>query len=80
MCFVGFNVLCLLNELIVVVIVYGFDNVVEGFYVVYDFGGGMFDLLILKLMKGVFEVLVVGGDFVFGGDDFDYVLFDYVFV
>lgn len=46
--------------------------------VVYDFGGGTFDIFILRLSRGVFEVLVIGGDFAFGGDDFDYLLADYI--
>lgn len=77
-CLVGFYVLCLFNELIAAVIVYGLDFGQEGVIVVYDFGGGMFDIFILCLSCGVFEVLVIGGDFVFGGDDFDYLLVDYI--
>lgn len=74
----GFYVLRLFNESIVAVIVYGLDFGQEGVIVVYDFGGGTFDIFILRLSRGVFEVLVIGGDFAFGGDDFDYLLADYI--
>ncbi|MFP6559525.1 Fe-S protein assembly chaperone HscA [Paraburkholderia sp. B3] len=74
----GLNVLRLLNEPTAAAIAYGLDNGAEGLYAVYDLGGGTFDLSILKLTKGVFEVLAAGGDSALGGDDFDHALFDYV--
>ncbi|QGZ61241.1 Fe-S protein assembly chaperone HscA [Paraburkholderia acidisoli] len=74
----GLNVLRLLNEPTAAAIAYGLDNGAEGLYAVYDLGGGTFDLSILKLTKGVFEVLAAGGDSALGGDDFDHAVFDYV--
>ena len=74
----GLNVLRLLNEPTAAAIAYGLDNGAEGLYAVYDLGGGTFDLSILKLTKGVFEVLAAGGDSALGGDDFDHALFDHV--
>ncbi|SAK29973.1 chaperone protein HscA [Burkholderia multivorans] len=74
----GLNVLRLLNEPTAAAIAYGLDNAAEGLYAVYDLGGGTFDLSILKLTKGVFEVLAAGGDSALGGDDFDHALFDHV--
>ncbi|AKE03268.1 Fe-S protein assembly chaperone HscA [Burkholderia dolosa] len=74
----GINVLRLLNEPTAAAIAYGLDNAAEGLYAVYDLGGGTFDLSILKLTKGVFEVLAAGGDSALGGDDFDHALFDHV--
>ncbi|MEM5420300.1 Fe-S protein assembly chaperone HscA [Paraburkholderia ferrariae] len=71
----GLNVLRLLNEPTAAAIAYGLDNGAEGLYAVYDLGGGTFDLSILKLTKGVFEVLAAGGDSALGGDDFDHALF-----
>ena len=68
----GLNVLRLLNEPTAAAIAYGLDNASEGIYVVYDLGGGTFDVSILKLTKGVFEVLATGGDSALGGDDFDH--------
>ena len=73
----GLNVLRLLNEPTAAALAYGLDNGAEGLYAVYDLGGGTFDLSILKLTKGVFEVLATGGDSALGGDDFDHALFDY---
>ena len=67
----GINVLRLLNEPTAAAIAYGLDNAAEGIYAVYDLGGGTFDISILKLSKGVFEVLATGGDSALGGDDFD---------
>ena len=67
----GLNVLRLLNEPTAAAVAYGLDNGVEGLYAVYDLGGGTFDVSILKLTKGVFEVLATGGDTALGGDDFD---------
>ncbi|HLX03717.1 MAG TPA: Fe-S protein assembly chaperone HscA [Trinickia sp.] len=74
----GLNVLRLLNEPTAAAIAYGLDNAAEGLYAVYDLGGGTFDLSILKLTKGVFEVLAAGGDSALGGDDFDHALFRHV--
>jgi molecular chaperone HscA len=68
----GLNVLRLLNEPTAAAIAYGLDNAAEGIYAVYDLGGGTFDISILKLSKGVFEVLATNGDSALGGDDFDH--------
>jgi molecular chaperone HscA len=68
----GLNVLRLLNEPTAAAIAYGLDNASEGVYAVYDLGGGTFDLSILKLSRGVFEVLATAGDTALGGDDFDH--------
>jgi molecular chaperone HscA len=70
----GLNVLRLLNEPTAAAIAYGLDNEAEGIYAVYDLGGGTFDFSILKLSRGVFEVLATSGDAALGGDDFDQVL------
>lgn len=72
----GLNVLRLLNEPTAAAIAYGIENSKEGFYAVYDLGGGTFDLSILNLTKGVFEVIVTKGDTSLGGDDFDELLAD----
>jgi molecular chaperone HscA len=74
----GLNVLRLLNEPTAAAIAYGLENASEGIYAVYDLGGGTFDLSILKLTKGVFEVLATSGDASLGGDDFDHRLFCWV--
>ena len=74
----GLNVLRLLNEPTAAAIAYGLDNGAEGVYAVYDLGGGTFDISILKLTKGVFEVLSTGGDSALGGDDFDHRIFCWV--
>src|SRR5450830_296092 len=71
----GINVLRLLSEPTAAAIAYGLDNASEGVYVVYDLGGGTFDISILKLSKGVFEVLATNGDSALGGDDFDHRIF-----
>ncbi|OQS42833.1 Fe-S protein assembly chaperone HscA [Chromobacterium haemolyticum] len=68
----GLNVLRLLNEPTAAAIAYGLDNGSEGIYIVYDLGGGTFDVSILKLSRGVFEVLATSGDSALGGDDFDH--------
>lgn len=68
----GLNVLRLLNEPTAAAIAYGLDHGSEGIYAVFDLGGGTFDISILKLTKGVFEVLATGGDSALGGDDFDH--------
>lgn len=67
----GLNVLRLLNEPTAAAIAYGLENGSEGIYAVYDLGGGTFDLSLLRLTKGVFEVIATGGDTALGGDDFD---------
>jgi molecular chaperone HscA len=67
----GINVLRLLNEPTAAAIAYGLDNASEGVYAVYDLGGGTFDISILRLSRGVFEVLAANGDSALGGDDFD---------
>ncbi|MES2297690.1 MAG: Fe-S protein assembly chaperone HscA [Pseudomonadota bacterium] len=74
----GLNVLRLLSEPTAAAIAYGLDHGSEGLYAVYDLGGGTFDISILKLSKGVFEVLSTGGDSALGGDDFDHRLFCWV--
>jgi molecular chaperone HscA len=74
----GLNVLRLLNEPTAAAVAYGLDHGAEGIYAVYDLGGGTFDISILKLTKGVFEVLATGGDTALGGDDFDQRLFCWV--
>ena len=74
----GLNVLRLLNEPTAAAVAYGLDSGQEGIIAVYDLGGGTFDISILRLTKGVFEVLSTGGDSALGGDDFDAVLVDYI--
>jgi molecular chaperone HscA len=74
----GLNVMRLLNEPTAAAIAYGLDNGAEGLYAVYDLGGGTFDMSILKLSKGVFEVVATSGDSMLGGDDFDQRLFCWV--
>jgi molecular chaperone HscA len=70
--FAGLNVLRLLNEPTAAAIAYGLDNASEGVYAVFDLGGGTFDISILRLSQGVFEVLATNGDSALGGDDFDH--------
>lgn len=72
----GLPVLRLVNEPTAAAIAYGLDSKQEGTVVVYDLGGGTFDVSILKLQKGVFEVLATGGDSALGGDDFDHAIVD----
>ena len=74
----GLNVLRLLNEPTAAAVAYGLDSGQEGVIAVYDLGGGTFDISILRLSKGVFEVLATGGDTSLGGDDFDHLLADWV--
>ncbi len=74
----GLNVLRLLNEPTAAAIAYGLDNASEGMFAVYDLGGGTFDLSILKLSKGVFEVVATSGDSMLGGDDFDQRVFCWI--
>ena len=74
----GLNVLRLLNEPTAAAVAYGLDSAQEGIIAVYDLGGGTFDISILRLSKGVFEVLATGGDTALGGDDFDHLIADWV--
>ncbi len=74
----GLRLLRLINEPTAAAIAYGLDNASEGIYAVYDLGGGTFDISILRLTKGVFEVLATGGDSALGGDDYDAALADWV--
>lgn len=74
----GLNVLRLLNEPTAAAVAYGLDSGQEGVIAVYDLGGGTFDISILRLHKGVFEVLATGGDSALGGDDFDEALVEYL--
>ena len=74
----GINVLRLINEPTAAAIAYGLDNASEGIYAIYDLGGGTFDISILRLMQGVFEVVATGGDSALGGDDYDHALADWV--
>lgn len=73
----GLNVLRLLNEPTAAALAYGLDSGQEGVVAVYDLGGGTFDISILRLQRGVFEVLATGGDSALGGDDFDQLLIDW---
>lgn len=70
----GLNVLRLLNEPTAAAIAYGLDKAAEGTFAIYDLGGGTFDISVLRLSKGVFEVLSTGGDSALGGDDFDHAI------
>ncbi|WIT11201.1 Fe-S protein assembly chaperone HscA [Paucibacter sediminis] len=73
----GLKVLRLINEPTAAAIAYGLDNASEGLYAVYDLGGGTFDISLLRLTRGVFEVVATGGDAALGGDDFDQLLADW---
>jgi len=73
----GLNVLRLISEPTAAAIAYGLDNASEGLYAVYDLGGGTFDISLLRLTKGVFEVVATGGDSALGGDDIDDALADW---
>jgi len=73
----GLNVLRLINEPTAAAVAYGLDNASEGLYAVYDLGGGTFDISLLRLQRGVFEVVATGGDAALGGDDFDRALADW---
>jgi molecular chaperone HscA len=75
----GLNVLRLINEPSAAAIAYGLDNASEGVYAIYDLGGGTFDISILRLSQGVFEVVATGGDSALGGDDYDRALVEWVF-
>ncbi len=74
----GINVLRLINEPTAAAIAYGLDNASEGVYAIYDLGGGTFDISILRLSQGVFEVIATGGDSALGGDDYDRALADLI--
>ncbi|HGG59828.1 MAG TPA: Fe-S protein assembly chaperone HscA, partial [Gammaproteobacteria bacterium] len=74
----GLNVFRLLNEPTAAAVAYGLDSGQEGVIAVYDLGGGTFDISILRLNKGVFEVLATGGDSALGGDDFDHAIADWI--
>ncbi len=74
----GLNVLRLISEPTAAAVAYGLDNASEGLYAVYDLGGGTFDISLLRLTRGVFEVVATGGDAALGGDDIDHALADWV--
>jgi molecular chaperone HscA len=76
----GLKVLRLINEPTAAAIAYGLDNASEGVYAIYDLGGGTFDISILRLTQGVFEVVSTGGDSALGGDDYDHALAQWVLV
>ncbi|HQS31878.1 MAG: Fe-S protein assembly chaperone HscA [Polaromonas sp. 39-63-203] len=76
----GLNVLRLINEPTAAAIAYGLDNASEGVFAIYDLGGGTFDISILRLTQGVFEVVSTGGDSALGGDDYDRALVEWVLV
>ncbi len=73
----GINVLRLINEPTAAAIAYGLEHGSEGLFAVYDLGGGTFDISLLRLTQGVFEVVATGGDSALGGDDFDHLLADW---
>ncbi|MGM9489437.1 Fe-S protein assembly chaperone HscA [Ideonella sp. YS5] len=73
----GLNVLRLINEPTAAAVAYGLENGSEGLYAIYDLGGGTFDISLLRLQRGVFEVVATGGDAALGGDDFDHALADW---
>jgi molecular chaperone HscA len=73
----GLNVLRLINEPTAAAVAYGLDHGSEGLYAIYDLGGGTFDISLLRLQRGVFEVVATGGDAALGGDDFDHALADW---
>lgn len=73
----GLEVLRLVNEPTAAALAYGLDSGSEGLYIVYDLGGGTFDVSLLKMQKGVFQVLAAGGDSALGGDDFDHAIAEY---
>lgn len=74
----GLNVLRLLNEPTAAAVAYGLERAGDGMFAVYDLGGGTFDISILRLSRGVFEVLAVNGDSALGGDDFDDAVYDWI--
>ena len=73
----GLDVLRLVNEPTAAALAYGLDKGAEGLYAIYDLGGGTFDVSLLRMQKGVFQVLATGGDAALGGDDFDHAIADY---
>jgi molecular chaperone HscA len=74
----GLEVLRLVNEPTAAALAYGLDNEAEGVYAIYDLGGGTFDISVLKMQKGVFQVLATGGDAALGGDDFDHAVAEHL--
>jgi molecular chaperone HscA len=74
----GINVVRLINEPTAAALAYGLDKGVEGIYAVYDLGGGTFDVSLLRMTKGVFQVLATGGDVALGGDDLDRLIVEYL--
>ena len=74
----GLNVLRLLNEPTAAAVAYGLDHAAEGLFAIYDLGGGTFDISILRLQRGVFEVLATGGDSALGGDDMDHAIAEWM--
>jgi len=74
----GIEVLRLVNEPTAAALAYGLDNGAEGLYAVYDLGGGTFDISLLKMQKGVFQVKSTGGDAALGGDDFDHAIVEHI--
>ena len=74
----GLNVFRLLNEPTAAAIAYGLDKSADGIHAIYDLGGGTFDISILRLNKGVFEVMATGGDSALGGDDFDHLIAEWI--
>ena len=74
----GLNVLRLINEPTAAAIAYGLDNASQGVFAIYDLGGGTFDISVLRLSQGVFEVVATGGDSALGGDDYDRALVDWI--
>ncbi len=74
----GLHVLRLLNEPTAAAVAYGLDHRSEGLFIAYDLGGGTFDISVLRLNKGIFEVLATGGDSQLGGDDFDHCIYQWV--
>lgn len=74
----GLEVLRLLNEPTAAALSYGLDNKTEGYYAIYDFGGGTFDVSILKMTKGIFQTVATKGDNILGGDDIDIAISDYL--
>lgn len=74
----GLNVFRLLNEPTAAAVAYGLDRAEDGLHAIYDLGGGTFDISVLRLDKGVFEVLATGGDSALGGDDFDYAIAEWI--
>ena len=75
----GLEVLRLVNEPTAAALAYGLDTGAEGVYAIYDLGGGTFDISLLRLQKGVFQVLATGGDSALGGDDFDHAMAEWAF-